>query len=801
MSSTDEDPSSLSSQKKRKITQRACDHCRLRKSGEPTPPHAKCPNCVEQGLECTFSTEPKLCPNQLMLHSLVCIFDPEYAATLTNMSTAMSISAPSALTSVPTTPEKAPSDSIQDVIHKIASLSLGSEDDPFRDDDVEKVAISKRIQVLSVKPESENKRFWGKSSSAMLMHTAVLLKNEYSKDIPIKRRFLQNRRPVFWKRLPWEIDVKRPTVKYTFPPSELISKLADAYFEHVNLFYPLLHRPTFERAVANGLHLNDEGFGGVLLLVCAVGARYTDKIDEKTLSEGTNSHYSTGWKWYNQVQVVKQGLFRSMTLYDLQSYCLAIQFINGCYAPQAAWILSGFGIRLAQDVGAHRQRIPLEKLTVQDELWKRAFWVIVALDRLISMGMGRPCAIFDDHFDIDMPVECDDEYWEHPDQKKRFRQPKDIPSTLTAFNLHLRLYKIMAYSMNTIYSIKTKFWELMLHGWEQHMVAELDSALNNWLSSLPEYLRWDPDRTDDRFFKLSGSLITMFYYVQILIHCPYITARGGGQPTPLSLPSLALCSSAARSCSLVLEQQMKRFVVMYPYMAISASIAGVVLLLNMWSSKQTATTEDPITTKQIEICMDVLRKAEERWRSCGIYLDVMNDLTTTGQLLLSEEETGPYADNPSGISTGNQKSSSSPCEAGLFSTNFRPSILFPPVPDSQPQTFTQNIGENSRFNPQETTFGSGFYDNTIPMIFGHGAQPTSSINAPTRQGISLLSIHLGHQQTVTDPTMDMWINAPNGFELNEWNSLLLNFTELTNDLYHNDAPCRGDGTQESYTMH
>lgn len=34
----------------------------------------------------------------------------------------------------------------------------------------------------------------------------------------------------------------------------------------------------------------------------------------------------------------------------------------------------GIGIRLAQDVGAHRRRTQNGELTVEDELWKRAFW-------------------------------------------------------------------------------------------------------------------------------------------------------------------------------------------------------------------------------------------------------------------------------------------------------------------------------------------------------------------------------------------------------------------------------------------
>jgi hypothetical protein len=40
----------------------------------------------------------------------------------------------------------------------------------------------------------------------------------------------------------------------------------------------------------------------------------------------------------------------------------------------ASWNLLGAGLRLAQDVGAHRRKVYSEKPTIHDELWRRAFW-------------------------------------------------------------------------------------------------------------------------------------------------------------------------------------------------------------------------------------------------------------------------------------------------------------------------------------------------------------------------------------------------------------------------------------------
>ena len=51
-------------------------------------------------------------------------------------------------------------------------------------------------------------------------------------------------------------------------------------------------------------------------------------------------------------------------------------FLQGSSAPQACWTIIGVGIRMAQDVGAHRKKVYNATPTVEEELWKRAFWYI-----------------------------------------------------------------------------------------------------------------------------------------------------------------------------------------------------------------------------------------------------------------------------------------------------------------------------------------------------------------------------------------------------------------------------------------
>lgn len=45
--------------------------------------------------------------------------------------------------------------------------------------------------------------------------------------------------------------------------------------------------------------------------------------------------------------------------------------------------LAGIGVRRAQAVGAHRRKAYGGKLTVEGELWKRAFWCVQPISNLV----------------------------------------------------------------------------------------------------------------------------------------------------------------------------------------------------------------------------------------------------------------------------------------------------------------------------------------------------------------------------------------------------------------------------------
>ncbi|THH00006.1 hypothetical protein EW026_g2466 [Hermanssonia centrifuga] len=386
----------------------------------------------------------------------------------------------------------------------VQPLPLDKTDDPDHSDEelVGRHSLEHHIKKMTVDPGQP--RFFGKSSTIMFVQSAIDLKHGINKNDEVNNKIgidkLPSKRPEFWKPHPWVLEtLEHETRHIYFPEKDLMESLIDLYFTRSGLYLPIFHRPTFERDVRVGLHIHDQGFGSVVLLVCALGARFSN--DPRVLLEGIKDQHSAGWKWFRQVHWVRRSLLVPPRLSDLQIASLTAIFLHGSSTPQSSWTAIGMGIRLAQDVGAHRRKVYGSVPTVEEELWKRAFWVLVTLDRFISSNLGRSCAIHDEDFDLDLPVECDDEYWiNEEDPKLAFKQPPGKPSIVAYFNCHLRLNMIHAFALRTIYSInKSKvLLGFVGHQWEKRIVAELDSALSKWMDSVPSHLRWDPDQENLR---------------------------------------------------------------------------------------------------------------------------------------------------------------------------------------------------------------------------------------------------------------------------------------------------------------
>jgi len=180
------------------------------------------------------------------------------------------------------------------------------------------------VYLNKLKLNAEHHVFYGKSSGYELLRTALDLKQEYTGAATLTLS-TDTKRKEFWEVPEWV--TKNPKIEekgcaYIFPDADLMPSLINAYFVEFNPFVPLLHRPTFEKSVAEGLHLSDSKFGATLLLVCATGARYSN--DPRVLADSSDNPRSAGWRWFEQVNVYRPTLYKGSSLYELQMHAVRI---------------------------------------------------------------------------------------------------------------------------------------------------------------------------------------------------------------------------------------------------------------------------------------------------------------------------------------------------------------------------------------------------------------------------------------------------------------------------------------------
>lgn len=167
-------------------------------------------------------------------------------------------------------------------------------------------------------------------------------------------------------------------------------------------------------------------------------------------------------------------------------------------------------------------------------------------------------------------------------------------------------------------------------------MSDIDSALNQWLDSVPEHrelchflgalvahvariVRWNPHQENPLWLNQSGFVYSAYYNTQINVHRLFIPSSR--KPSSLSFPSLAICTNAARSCIHVADVQYRAAGISTYFNMAALFSSAIVLLLNIWGGKRAGVKSiNPMKEMQeVHKAMDLLRALETRWYSAGRY--------------------------------------------------------------------------------------------------------------------------------------------------------------------------------------
>jgi len=215
-----------------------------------------------------------------------------------------------------------------------------------------------------------------------------------------------------------------------------------------------------------------------------------------------------------------------------------------------SWKFAGQAVRSAQDLGLHRshERPAFTQLEIQ--IRRRVWWSVYGLDRVLSITLGRPSAIFDFDCDCELPMDLDDR-----DVENWCNDPSqvivDTPGIhkLTGFIAFSKLCQIAGKIVQSTRELQVLKDDPTEEATLKGLVAARDAELADWLDHVPDSIKFaanNPHGGSD----LTICVITFIFHAGSIInlHRPLIPDPATYTGSIADHPSYIQCMSAARSC-------------------------------------------------------------------------------------------------------------------------------------------------------------------------------------------------------------------------------------------------------------
>lgn len=147
-------------------------------------------------------------------------------------------------------------------------------------------------------------------------------------------------------------------------------------------------------------------------------------------------------------------------------------------------------MRIAQSIGLHvdpkLDTGSAEQDVIKAETYRRIWYSIYVLDRLLALQLGRPPAIHDDTCYIRLPSRLHDADVDWEDEHNQIAEPSG-PTTGDYFLCVIALSKIIGYVLHDLYSPNSQ--RISTSGLKS--TASLDKQLLEWKAGLPRAMRFD----------------------------------------------------------------------------------------------------------------------------------------------------------------------------------------------------------------------------------------------------------------------------------------------------------------------
>ncbi|KAF9186319.1 hypothetical protein BGZ50_002554 [Haplosporangium sp. Z 11] len=382
-----------------------------------------------------------------------------------------------------------------------------------------------------------------------------------------------------------------PTLHNTFSPAttpEITLQLLNTFFDHFNIFLPLIHGPTFMKqwqqescqycppassstaspvqakirqkqrqqsdAEAHKDHVqNPIPRLSPLLLNALLAIAVALPVSAKQNPEVALNASKWSQDFFDNARMLLDDFLDVPRVSTVQALCLMSQFHHQgqCKATRSSGYLS-MAIRMAHELGLNRD--PEMMCGPDADSLRYLWWSMFVLDHQFSAWLGLGLLMHGKESDVELPVHLNS-----PQQDLR------------GFVCMVRLVKILGSVLQHSYSTQSLPPQF---GGHDSMVSYLEGSLTSWLSNLSPDMRWqnpngsgsargslgsprrsshhqyilsDPKRT--ALGKESSDIYPAYLYIVynttlILLHRPYIVGAAG---SPAAAQSNTICTGSGRA--------------------------------------------------------------------------------------------------------------------------------------------------------------------------------------------------------------------------------------------------------------
>ncbi|KAJ3767154.1 fungal-specific transcription factor domain-containing protein [Lentinula raphanica] len=303
--------------------------------------------------------------------------------------------------------------------------------------------------------------------------------------------------------------IQEDDIEVELPPVQIQDHLVDLYFAYIHPVFPVLNKNRFlseytarkkgrtrensPYSVSSPKPESAQKVTNLLLLsMFSITARFCD--DEAPKSP-PGQMWEAGCEYLENARKILTKIFDRSRPSTVQSLLLLGYREFGIGSMEQGWIYIGMAIRMAVDLGLHRNSDSWKhhghNLFSKNESQSRRliWWACCLTDRYGSVYMGRPCIIRDEDFDAPLPEieEDDQELWQPlASDSIEIRYTPTPCHIIACQRVTGDLIVILGRIIQKLYPI-TVTDSLP----RRVLLQTYESQLDRWYHTLPEPLRYD----------------------------------------------------------------------------------------------------------------------------------------------------------------------------------------------------------------------------------------------------------------------------------------------------------------------